>query len=100
MPDSDIRLIRSAAPFGTITANDNSATTGVFAGYFVTVGVTVSEILDADGTDISDEIIKGFSVTGTQAAGGYHTCRPAAKYISSITHDGTGEIVCVYANAE
>jgi hypothetical protein len=98
MPDSDIRLIRSAAPFGTISAADNTATTGKFIGFYTNADTVISAILDKDGTSIISEIIKGGA--GTLLAGGYHTCRSSAGYISSITHDGTGEITLVYANAE
>ena len=94
---TDTRLIKSTAAFGTITANDATATTGVFAGYFVTSPITLSEVLDVDGTDITAQILKGGA--GTQQ-GGYHTPRTTGQYISSVTHDGTGEIVLVYANAD
>lgn len=94
---SDSRLILTAAPFGTITANDNTATTGKFAGFLVTKTITLSAVLDKGGNDILSEILKGGA--GTIEPGAYHTPRTTGNYISSITHDGTGEITLVHVNA-
>lgn len=94
---NDSRLILTAAPFGTITAADNTATTGKFAGFLVTKTTSISEILDKNDTDITDEIIKGGA--GIVQPGAYHTPRTTAHFIKSITHDGTGEITLIHANA-
>lgn len=92
----DSRLILTAAPFGTLTAGDATATTGKFAGFFVTKAVTGVVILDKDSNNITAEVIK----TGSALEpGAYHTPRKTGEFFSSVTHDGTGEITLVHANA-
>lgn len=92
----DSRLILTAAPFGTITAGDATATVGKFAGFLVTTAVVGLVILDKDSNDVTLQVTK---VGDELGVGAYHTPRKTAEYFSSVIHDGTGEITLVHANA-